>query len=74
MIALKIAALVFGAGILLEVFSPPDFFPDFFLVIAASLSRPAENPPDFSSDGSRFCPVSRSSVQIRDGFMMWTSC
>jgi len=52
MIALKIAALVFGAGILLEVFSPPDFFPDFALVIAASLSYPAENPPDFSSDGS----------------------
>ena len=52
MIALKIAALVLGAGILLEVFSPPDFFPDFALVIAAGLSYPAKKPPDFSSDGS----------------------
>ena len=51
MTTLKIAALVLGAGILLEVFSPPDFFPDFVLVIAAGLSHAAESPPDFSSDG-----------------------
>jgi hypothetical protein len=38
MITLKIAALVLGAGMLLEVFSPPGFFPDFVLAIAAWLS------------------------------------
>jgi hypothetical protein len=38
MITLKIAALVLGAGMLLEVFSPPDFVPDFVLAIAAWLS------------------------------------
>ena len=34
----KIVALVLGAGMLLEVFSPPGFFPDFVLAIAAWLS------------------------------------
>jgi hypothetical protein len=38
MITLKIVALVLGAGMLLEVFSPPSFFPDFVLAIAAWLS------------------------------------
>jgi len=38
MVTLKIAALVLGAGILLAVFSPPDFFPDFVLAIAACVS------------------------------------
>ena len=35
MITLKIVALVFGAGTLLEVFSLPDFGPDLILAIIA---------------------------------------
>jgi hypothetical protein len=38
MITLKISALVLGAGMLVELFSPPDFGPDFLLAIAAFFS------------------------------------
>lgn len=37
-IALKITALVFGAGMLVELFSPPDFSPDFILAIVSCFS------------------------------------
>jgi hypothetical protein len=33
MITLKITALVLGAGMLVELFSPPDFSPDIVLAI-----------------------------------------
>jgi hypothetical protein len=33
MITMKIAALVLGAGMLVELFSPPGFSPDFVLAI-----------------------------------------
>jgi hypothetical protein len=35
MIILKITALVLGAGMLVEIFSQPDFSPDFVLAIVA---------------------------------------
>ena len=38
MITLKITALVLGAGMLTELFSPPDFGPDFVLAILACFS------------------------------------
>jgi hypothetical protein len=38
MIALKITALVLGAGILVELFSPPDLGPDFVLAIVSCFS------------------------------------
>jgi hypothetical protein len=36
MITLKITALVLGAGMLVEFFSPPDFSPDFVLAIVVA--------------------------------------
>jgi hypothetical protein len=38
MITLKMTALVLGAGMLFEFFSPPDFSPDFVLAIVAFFS------------------------------------
>jgi hypothetical protein len=38
MIMLKITALVLGAGMLVEIFSQPDFSPDFVLAIVACFS------------------------------------
>jgi hypothetical protein len=38
MITLKITALVLGAGLLVELFSPPDFSPDLILAIVACFS------------------------------------
>ena len=38
MIMLKITALVLGAGMLVELFSTPDFSPDFVLAIVACFS------------------------------------
>jgi hypothetical protein len=38
MIALKITALVLGAAIPVELFSPQDFSPDFVLAIVACFS------------------------------------
>jgi hypothetical protein len=38
MITLKITALVLGAVMLVELFSPPDFSPDFVLAIVACFS------------------------------------
>jgi hypothetical protein len=38
MITFKITALVLGAGMLVELFSPPDFSPDFVLAIVACFS------------------------------------
>ena len=38
MVALKITVLVLGAGILLELFSPPDFAPDLVLALIACFS------------------------------------
>jgi hypothetical protein len=38
MITLKLTALVLGAGLLVELFSPPDFSPDFILAIVACFS------------------------------------
>jgi hypothetical protein len=38
MITLKITALVLGAGMIVEVFSPPDFCPDLVLAIVACFS------------------------------------
>ena len=38
MILLKITALVLGAGMLVGLFSPPDFSPDFILAIVACFS------------------------------------
>jgi hypothetical protein len=38
MITLKIVALVLGSGALLELFSPPDFGPDFVLAVISFFS------------------------------------
>ena len=38
MIALKITTLVLGTGMLVELFSPPDFGPDFVLAIVSCFS------------------------------------
>ena len=38
MITLKLTALVLGAGMLVELFSAPDFGPDFVLAIVACFS------------------------------------
>jgi hypothetical protein len=38
MITLKITALVLGAGLLVQLFSPPDFSPDFVLAVVACFS------------------------------------
>jgi hypothetical protein len=38
MITLKITALVLGAGLLLGLFLPPDFSPDFVLAVVACFS------------------------------------
>jgi hypothetical protein len=38
MITLKITALALGAAMLAELFSPPDFGPDFVLAIVACFS------------------------------------
>jgi hypothetical protein len=38
MITLKITALVLGAGMLVELFLPPDFGPDVLLAIVACFS------------------------------------
>jgi hypothetical protein len=38
MITLKLTALVLGAGMLVELFSPPDFSPDVVLAIIAFFS------------------------------------
>jgi hypothetical protein len=38
MITLKISALVLGAAMLVELFSPPDFGPDLVLAIVACFS------------------------------------
>jgi hypothetical protein len=38
MITLKLTALVLGAGMIVELISPPDFGPDFVLAILAFFS------------------------------------
>jgi hypothetical protein len=38
MITLKISALVLGAGMLVELFAPPDFTPDIVLAIVSCFS------------------------------------
>jgi hypothetical protein len=38
MLTLKITALVLGAAILVELFSPQDFSPDFVIAIVACFS------------------------------------
>jgi hypothetical protein len=38
MITIKITALVLGAAVLVELFSPSDFGPDFVLAIVACFS------------------------------------